>query len=49
MRNMLSIKKTILFKVIIQETTFNRTRDDNDYNYSSSKNNKFFEHQFNRN
>ena len=49
MRNMLSIKETILFKVIMQETTLNRTRDDNDHNHSSSKNNKFFEHQLNRN
>ena len=49
MRNVLSIKEIILFKVIMQETTLNRTRDDDDYNYSSSKNNKFFKHQFNRN
>ena len=44
MRNVLSIKEIILFKVIMQETILNRTRDDDDYNYSSSKINKFFEH-----
>ena len=44
MRDVLSTKKIILFKVIMQETTLNRTRDDDDYNHSSSKNNKFFEH-----
>ena len=49
MRNVLSIKEIILFKVIMQETTLNRTRDDDDYNYSSSKSNKLFEHQFNQN
>ena len=48
MKNVLSIRKTILFKAIMQETTLNRTRDDNEHNHSSSKNNKFFEHQFNR-
>ena len=49
MRNVLSTKETILFKVIMQETTFNRTRDDNDHIHSQLKNNKFFEHQLNRN
>ena len=49
MRNVLSIKEIILFKVIMQETILNRTRDDDDYNHSSLKNNKFFEHQLNRN
>ena len=49
MRNMFSTRKIILFKVIMQETTFNRTRDDDDHNHFSSKNNKFFEHQLNRN
>ena len=43
-KNVLSIKKIILFKVIMQETTLNRTRDDDDHNHSSSKSNKFFEH-----
>ena len=49
MKNMSNIKKIILFKTIMQETTLNRTRDNDDYNHSQSKNNKFFEHQFNRN
>ena len=48
MRDVLSTKKIILFKVIMQETTLNRTRDDDEHNHSSSKSNKFFEHQFNR-
>ena len=48
MKNVFSTKKTILFRTIMQETTFNRTRDDDEHNHSSSKNNKFFEHQFNR-
>ena len=48
-KNMLSIRKIILFKAIIQETTLNRTDDNDDYNHSQLKNNKLFEHQFNRN
>ena len=48
MKNVLSIKETILFKIIMQETTLNRTRDNNEHNHSSLKSNKFFEHQFNR-
>ena len=44
MRDVLSTKKIILFKVIMQETTLNRTRDDDEYNHSSLKSNKFFEH-----
>ena len=47
MRDVLSTKKIILFKVIMQETTLNRTRDDDEHNHSSSKSNKFFKHQFN--
>ena len=47
MRNVLNIKETILFKIIMQEITLNRMRDDNDYNHFSLKSNKFFEHQFN--
>ena len=34
MRNMFNIKEIILFKAIMQETTLNRTRNDDDYNYS---------------
>ena len=48
MRNVFSTRKIILFKVIMQKTTLNRTRDDDEHNHFSSKNNKFFEHQFNR-
>ena len=48
MRDVLSTKKIILFKVIMQETTLNRTRDDDEHNHSSLKSNKFFEHQINR-
>ena len=44
MKNMFSIKEIILFKVIMQEITLNRTRDDDEYNYSLLNNNKFFEH-----
>ena len=43
-RNVFNIKETILFKVIMQETIFNCTHDDDDYNYFQSRNNKFFEH-----
>ena len=48
-KNVFSIRKTILFKIIMQETTFNRTRDDDDYNHFQLKSNKFFEYQLNRN
>ena len=48
-KNMLSIKKIILFKIIMQEIIFNRTRDDNNHNHIQSKSNRFFEHQLNRN
>ena len=34
MRNMLNIRKIILFKVIMQEITLDRTRDDDDHNHS---------------
>ena len=33
-KDVLSIKEIILFKIIMQEITFNRTRDDDDYNHS---------------
>ena len=49
MRNVFNIKKTILFKVIIQEITLSRTREDGDNNNNQHKNNKFFDNQFNRN
>ena len=34
MRDMSNTKKIILFKAIMQETILNRTRDDDDHNYS---------------
>ena len=47
--NVSNIKKIILSKVIMQEITLSRTREDDDnYNFQQ-KNNKFFEHQSNRN
>ena len=48
-RNVPNIKKTILSKIIMQEITLNRTREDDDNHNSQQKNNKFSEHQFNRN
>ena len=33
MKDVFNIKKTILFKAIMQEITLNRTRNDNDYNH----------------
>ena len=49
MRNVLNIKKIILFKIIMQKITLSRTREDDDnYNFQQ-KDNKFFKHQFNRN
>ena len=49
MRNVSNIRKIILFKIIMQKITLSRTREDDDnYNFQQ-KNNKFFEHQFNRN
>ena len=44
LKNKLSTKETILFKVIIQQITFNCTRDNDDYNYFQLKSNKFFEY-----
>ena len=47
MKNVFNIKKIILFKIIMQKTTLDRTReDDNNHNFQQ-KDNKFFEHQFN--
>ena len=43
-KNVFSTKETILFKVIMQKTTFNCTRDNDEHNHSSLKSNKFFEH-----
>ena len=49
MKDVLNTKETILFKVIMQETILNCTRDDDDYNHFQSKSKKFFEHQLNHN
>ena len=48
-KNVLNIKKIILFKIIMQEITLSRTRENNDNHNFQQKENKFFEHQFNRN
>ena len=48
-KNMFNIKKVILFKIIMQKIMLNRTREDDDNHNFQQKNNKFFEHQFNRN
>ena len=47
MKNVSNIKKTILFKIIMQKITLSRTREDDDNHNFQQKNNKFFEHQFN--
>ena len=44
MKNVSNIKKTILFKIIMQEITLSRTREGNDNHNFQQKNNKFFEH-----
>ena len=44
MRNISNIKEIVIFKAIIQETIFNRIRDNNNYNYSQLKNIEFFKH-----
>ena len=49
MKNVSNIKKIILFKIIMQKITLNRTRENNNNHNSQQKNNKFFEHQFNQN
>ena len=49
MKNVLNIKKIILFKIIMQKIILSRTREENDNHNFQQKNNKFFEHQFNRN
>ena len=49
MRNVSNIRKTILFKVIMQEITLSRTREDDGNSNNQHKSNKFFDNQFNRN
>ena len=43
-RNVLNIKEIILFKIIMQKITMNRTRENDDNHNFQQKNNKFFEH-----
>ena len=49
MRNVFNIKKTILFKIIMQEITLSCTRENDNNNNNLYKSNKFFDNQFNRN
>ena len=48
-KDIFNIRKSILFKIIMQKIMLNRTREDDDNHNSQQKNNKFFKHQFNRN
>ena len=49
MRNMFNIRKTILFKIIMQKITLSRTRENDENSNNQYKNNKSFNNQFNRN
>ena len=42
-----NIKKTILFKSIMQEIILSHTRENDNNNNNQHKNNKFFDNQFN--
>ena len=42
-RNVFNIKKTILFKIIMQEIILSRTREDDNNSNNQHKSNKFFE------
>ena len=44
MKDVPNIKKTILFKVIMQKIILSRTREDDGNHNFQQKNNKFFEH-----
>ena len=48
-KDLFNIREIILFKIIIRETTLNRTRGDGDNSNNQHKSNKFFDNQFNRN
>ena len=48
-KDVLNIKKTILFKIIIQKIILSCTREDDNSNNNQYKNNEFFNNQFNRN
>ena len=43
MKNILNIKKTILFKIIIEKIILNCTREEGDSNNNQYKSNKFFD------
>ena len=43
-KNVSNIKKTILFKIIMQKIMLNRTRENDDNHNFQQKDNKFFEH-----
>ena len=47
--NVFNIKKVILFRIIMQEITLSRTRENDDNSNNEYKNNKFFNNQFNWN
>ena len=49
MKNVFNIKETILFKIIMQEITLSRTRENDDNSNNQSKSNKFFDNQSNQN
>ena len=49
MRDVFNIKKTILFKIIMQKIILSRMREDDNNNNNQHKSNKFFDNQFNRN
>ena len=44
----LNTRKTILFKIIMQEITLKRTRENDNNSNNQHENNKFFDNQFNR-
>ena len=48
-KNVPNIRKTILFKIIIQKITLSRTRKGDGNSNNQHENNKFFDNQFNRN
>ena len=47
MKDVFNIKKIILFKIIMQKITLNRTRENDDNHNFQQKDNKFFKYQFN--
>ena len=49
MKDVFNIKKTILFKIIMQEIILSRMREDDDNINNQHKSKKFFNNSFNRN